>query len=172
LTTGGNTLRFQTFFIAVLFLILSSGYSQSANFAPADSPENFIRNLYREHLSQYDKVYWFDNEEKLSKYFDSNLTALFLRDEECKEKTQGICNLDFDPIIDAQDFDNKYPVSLEVKRLNSKSQTRCKVIFSNITKRTLIYELRQTKGGWRIVDIIYSNGQSLKKLLSQKPDLK
>jgi hypothetical protein len=165
-------LRLQTLFIVVLFLIFSSGYSHSANLAPSDSPENFIQCLYRDHLSQYDIKYWFDNKEKLSKYFDSTLTALFLRDEECKNKTGGICNLDFDPIIDAQDLDNKYPVSIEVKRLNYKSQTRCKVIFTNITKRTICYELRRTKLGWRVSDITYSNGQSLKKLLSQKPCLK
>ena len=162
-------MKCRLFFSTVFFLIFSGGYSQSDNLAPSDSPENFIRSLYRDHLSQYDKKYLFDNKEKLSKYFDSNLTALFLRDEECKNITQGICNLDFDPIIDAQDLDNKYPVSFEVKRLNYKSQTRCKVIFTNITKRTISYELRRTKLGWRIIDITYSNGQSLKKLLSQKP---
>lgn len=162
-------MRFQTIFIAVLLLILSSGCSQSATHGPADSPENFISSLYKYHLSQYDNKYWFDNKEKLSKYFDSNLTALFLRDDECKNKTQGICNLDFDPIIDAQDLDNKYPVSIEVKRLNYNSQTRCKVIFTNITKRTIFYVLRRTKLGWRVSDITYSNRQSLKKLLSKNP---
>lgn len=165
-------MKCRSFFIAVLLLIFNSGYLHSADFDRLDSPENFIRSLYRDHLSQYDKKYWFDNKEKLSKYFDSTLTALFLRDEECKNKTQGICNLDFEPIIDAQDLDNKYPVSIEVKRLNYKSQTRCKVIFTNITKRTICYELRRTKLGWRVNDITYSNGQSLKKLLSEKPCLK
>lgn len=165
-------MRVRTIFIAVLLLILSSGYPQSATLAPADSPENFIRSLYKYHLSQYDKNYWFDNKEKLSKYFDSTLIALLLHDEKCKNETHGICNLDFDPIIDAQDLDNKYPVSIEVKRLNYKSQTHCKVIFTNITKRTICYELRRTKLGWRVSDITYSNGQSLKKLLSKKPCLK
>jgi hypothetical protein len=162
-------LRVRTIFIAVLLLILCSGYSQSATLAPADSPEKFIRSLYKYHLSQYDKNYWFDNKEELSKYFDSSLTDLFLHDEECKNETHGICKLDFDPIIDAQDLDNRYPVIFEVKRLNNKSQTRCKVIFTNITKRTMFYELRRTRLGWRINDIIYSNGQSLKRLLSNKP---
>lgn len=155
-------MRVRTIFIAGLLLILSSGYSQSA----ADSSENFIRSLYKYHLSQYDKNYWFDNKEKLSKYFDCTLTALFLHEEECKNETNGICNLDFDPIIDAQDLDNKYPVTLEVKRLNSKSNTLCKVIFNNITKRTLIYKLTKTKFGWRTSDICYANGQSLKQILS------
>jgi hypothetical protein len=161
-------LRIRTIFIAVLLFILSSGYSQSATRGLADSPENFIRNLYKYHLSQYDKNYWFDNKEKLSKYFDSTLTALFLHDEECKERTQEICNLDFDPIIDAQDLDNNYPVNFKVKMLVCKSQTCCKVIFTNITKRILIYKLSRTKLGWKISDIIFSNGQSLKKLLSKK----
>lgn len=161
-------MKIRSITIAVLLLFLSGGSSQSATPAPADSPENFVRSLYKYHLSHYDKNYWFDNKEKLSKYFDSNLTDQFLRDEKCNNKTQEICNLDFDPIIDAQDLDNKYPATFDVKRLDSKSKTLCKVIFQNITKRTIIYKLLRTKLGWRISDIYYENGQTLKNILSIK----
>jgi hypothetical protein len=157
-----------TSFLAIFVFILLSGYTHLLNFASATSQEDFIQNLYKEYLSQYDTAYWFDNEKKLLKYFDPILTELFLRDEKCKEETQGICNLDFDPIIDAQDLDNKYPVTLEVITLNSKDQNRCQVIFTNITQRTIIYELKQTKNGLRISDIIYSDGQSLRNILKGK----
>ena len=42
------------------------------------------------------------------------------------------------------------------------------VRFTNIGTRTLVYRLTNTPGGWRISDIKYSEGPSLKEILSQE----
>src|SRR5215475_11814145 len=69
------------------------------------SPEDFIRSLYRFHQPWTEQRHWFADKQTLSKYFDKELTALFTKDAECGKREQGVCNLDFDPVYDAQDFE-------------------------------------------------------------------
>lgn len=135
-----------------------------------DDRETLIRKLYKEYLPQYVKnEYWFDKPNTLEKYFGPRLISLFLRDERCKARTHEICNLDFDPIIAAQDFDEKYPYSLEIEKLTQPGPPRYQITFSNLGARTMIYEFTRTKNGWRIADIRYADGPSLRTILSRKP---
>src|SRR5213080_4085671 len=60
------------------------------------SPEDFLGSLYRFHQPWTEQRGWWDNKQTLSKYFDKELTALFLKDAECQKREQGVCNLDFD----------------------------------------------------------------------------
>jgi len=108
----------------------------------------------------------FTKKESLAKYFDLQLTNLFIKDFECQKKEQGVCNLDFDPIYDAQDFD-KQTTGLKVTRLAGQPNV-FQVTFTNLGTRTLIYKLKKTSAGWRISDIKYPEGTSLKELLSSE----
>jgi hypothetical protein len=163
--------------LAILFLACS-GYL-SAGTPSADTPEGVIRGLYGEYqpadfkqLNVKQKLglgIKYDNKAILSRYFDANLTGLFFKDEKCKEASGGICNLDFDPVLDAQDYDADTPFNLKIKQVSGKP-LRFSVIFTNIGTRSLVYEFVRTASGPRISDIIYSNNRSLKKILSQKTD--
>lgn len=159
-------MKLKTVAIAVMFLLICSGYTQTSELSRSVSPENFVMTLYREYISEYDKEYWFDNKQKLAIYFDNKLVESFMADEKCKEKSQEICNLDFDPVIDAQDLDNKYPVRYKVTKQVVNGKIRCLVVFENITKRTIIYEIKPKNGDWRITDIKYPDGRSLYRLLN------
>lgn len=140
--------------------------SQSA--APAvsqarETPEILLQTLYSEHKPQHDKQIDFENEAQLARYFSPELTALFMRDVACKKRTEGLCNLDYDPIFAAQDFDDK-PLDLVIER---QSPTRFKVTYTNMTRRSQIYEVVETSSGWRISDIVYPDWGSLKAQLSR-----
>jgi len=127
------------------------------------SPEDFLRSLYRFHQPWTDQPDWFDNKQTLSKYFDKELTDLFLKDAECAKREQGVCNLDFDPIYDAQDFEKT--TNLQIAAVEGQPDL-FKVTFTNLGTRTLVYKLTDTPSGWRISDIKYPEGPSLKELLS------
>ncbi len=129
---------------------------------PAESPEMLLQTLYANHKPQDEKGIDFEDEAALTRYFTPELTALFLKDAACKEKSQELCNLDFDPVFAAQDFDAQ-PLDLAVEK---QSETRYKVTFTNLTRRSLIYDLRNTEAGWRVDDITYPEGHALKALLS------
>ncbi len=130
------------------------------------SPEDFLRSLYRFHQPGKDTPDWFGDKRTLSKYFDKELTALFIQDDECQKREQGVCNLDFDPIYDAQDFE-KETSNLQIVAVVGQPDF-FKVTFTNIGTRTLVYRLTNTPKGWRISDIKYSEGPSLKEILSRE----
>jgi hypothetical protein len=147
---------------------VGSVYSGEYGRNTAESPEKFIRNMFQEHLSQYDNVFWFDNEAILSKYFDKELTALFLEDRKCYEWTDELCSLDFDPIIDAQDYDEKRPTKVEVTIEHSNDVIKAIVTFDNIQPRKIIFVISITPKGFRIADILVRNGKySIKKILME-----
>jgi hypothetical protein len=130
------------------------------------SPEDFVRALYSFHQPGKDTPNWFDNKRTLLKYFDKELTALFIKDDECKKREQGVCNLDFDPIYDGQDFD-KETTNLQIAAVAGQPDL-FKVTFTNLGTRTLVYRLTNTSVGWRISDIKYPEGLSLKEILSHE----
>jgi len=129
------------------------------------SPEDFIRSLYRFHQPWRNQSDWFGDKRTLSKYFDNELTALFIKDAECEKREQGVCNLDFDPIYDAQDFERT--TNLQIAAVADQADL-FKVTLTNLGTRTLVYRLTNTPSGWRISDIKYSDGPSLKEILSRK----
>jgi hypothetical protein len=153
--------------ILVLFMFfLGFDYSGAGN-KNSDKPENIIFNLYKEHQPQNGKGISFGDEKTLNRYFTRDLTALLLRNEECVKRTREVCNLNMDPIFDAQDYD-KSQLNLEIKEISSKhSSLRYKVTFTNLGRRTVVYELNKTKSGWRISDIIYASRHSLREMLAQ-----
>jgi hypothetical protein len=130
------------------------------------SPEDFIRSLYSFHQPGKDTPDWFDNKQTLSKYFDKDLTDLFIKDDECAKREEGVCNLDFDPIYDAQDFD-KETTNLQIAAVASQPDS-FNVTFTNLGTRTLVYKLTNTPDGWRISDIKYPEGPPLKEILSRE----
>jgi hypothetical protein len=149
-------------------LVISLVFTSAACFGGDEkksSPEDFIRSLYRFHQPGKDTPDWFADKQTLSKYFDKELTALFIKDDECVKREQGVCNLDFDPIYEAQDFD-KETTNLQIAAVEGQPDL-FNVTFTNLGTRTLVYKLTNTSGGWRISDIKYSEGPSLKEILSQ-----
>ena len=101
-TLRGITFR-QALFISLAFTSAVCFGADTKN----TSPEDFIRSVYRFHQPWGKQTDWFGDKRTLSKYFDKELTRLFMKDEECQKREKGVCNLDFDPIYDAQDFDEK-----------------------------------------------------------------
>ena len=130
------------------------------------SPEDFIRALYRFHKPGRDTQDWFGDKQTLSKYFDKELTALFIKNYECEKREQGVGNLDFDPIYDAQDFE-KETTNLRIAPAPDEPDL-FNVTFTNLGTRTLVYRLTNTPNGWRISDINYPEGPSLKEILSHE----
>lgn len=152
-------------------LLISLLFTSAACFGAdtkKSSPEDFIRSIYRFHQPWGKQPFWFDDKRTLSKYFDKELTTLFIKDDECKKREQGVCNLDFDPIYDAQDFDEKTTnLHLQIAAVAGQPDL-FNVTFTNIGTRTLVYRLTNTPNGWRISDIKYSEGPSLKEILSRE----
>jgi hypothetical protein len=134
--------------------------------AEPKSPEALIRSIYEHHQPWNKKEIDLTTRATLSKYFDGDLVNLLVKDAECVEKTKEECRLGFDPILDAQDYEDAPKMDLTLKRtMTKKNECTIAVTFTNLGTRTLVYRLHTTAEGWRVSDIVYPEGHSLKRLL-------
>jgi hypothetical protein len=133
---------------------------------PSQPPSGVVRALYAAY-GRAGKGQWAWNDRTaLGRYFEPQLVELFVKEEACKAKTGEICNLEFDPLSAAQDAVLGEHV-VAIRMAKAKSDV-CEVVLGGRgRKRTLRYDLRKTDAGWRIADIHYPDGTSLRSLLSQ-----
>jgi hypothetical protein len=98
----------------------------------------------------------------LGAYFDKGLLSLFLKDQ--SEHQREVGKLDFDPLYDAQDFDIKdFAVALVTQQ---KESAEVAASFKNMgANEKVVFSLSATEHGWRISDIKYSDGRTLKGIL-------
>lgn len=129
------------------------------------TPEELLRTLYDVHRPYADDDIEYDDREELARFFTPELTELFMRDAECVDRTGEQCNLGFDPIFNAQDYSDELNPDLDLV-IEKVGERRYKVTFTNLTRRSLVYEVEQTRNGWRISDIVYPEGGNLKAILS------
>ena len=101
----------------------------------------------------------------LGRYFDVPPLKFYLKDK--REAKGKVGRLDGDPLYDAQDIQIKdFSVSASE---STEGETRVAVYFKNIGKPArVVYVLSRTADGWKISDIRYDDGSSLKKILQGK----
>lgn len=148
----------KTAWLAVILLSTSLCFAQQK-----EDPAAIIRLFYQDHPPSHPID--LANSGELSKYFTEKLASLFVQDSECATKSESICNLDCDPFIDAQDWDEKIPFKITIEPGSSGADITYRVGV-NVTRKTLVYHVERTKAGWRISDIAYPAGGSLVAILS------
>lgn len=96
---------------------------------------------------------------ELRRFFDDRLVSLILKDRECEKTTQGVCNLDFDPIWDSQD---PAAYDMRIKPATESGIVRVEFLLPGCEKlpnpgarkkATIDYQVVKTPNGWRIADI-------------------
>ena len=144
--------------VVLLVSLLTAAISSAANLSAKD----LVSQLYQAHRSKHDPL---DETQLLGRYFDSALLKLYLKDK--REAKGEVGRLDGDPLYNAQDVQIKdFSVSAPE---SAGGETRVTVHFKNIGKPTrVLYLLSQTSDGWKISDIRYDDGSSLKKILEGK----
>lgn len=123
---------------------------------------DLVAQLYQAHRSKHDPL---NETQLLGRYFDAALLKLYLNDK--REAKGEVGRLEGDPLYNAQDIEVKnFSVSAPE---TTAGETRVTVRFTNIGKPTsVIYVLTRTADGWRISDIRYDDGSSLKEILQSK----
>ena len=144
--------------VVLLVSLLTAAIASAADLSAKD----LVSQLYQAHRSKHDPL---DETQLLGRYFDSALLKLYLKDK--REAKGEVGRLDGDPLYNAQDVQIKdFSVSAPE---SAGGETRVTVHFKNIGKPTrVLYLLSQTSDGWKISDIRYDDGSSLKKILEGK----
>ena len=145
-----------------LLVLLVSLLTAAISSAGDLSPKDLVAQLYQAHRSKHDPL---DDTALLDRYFDSALLKLYLRDR--REAKGEVGRLDGDPLYNAQDMEIK-DLSVSAPEMTG-GEARVTVNFKNFGKPTrVVYMLGRTANGWKISDIRYDDGSSLKKILEGK----
>ena len=148
--------------VTAVFLFSLSGVWARTGLAATTSPTKVVTDLYGAHKGKADPLQYPASKKLLGAYFEKGLLALFLKDQ--SESKGEVGKLDFDPLYDAQDFDIKDFSVVTVAR--QKDSAEVAATFKNIgTSEKVVFLLSNTAQGWRITDIKYSDGRTLKAIL-------
>ncbi len=130
-----------------------------AIFAGELSPKDVVAQLYKSYGSEQSPA----GETRLfSRYFDDELLKLYLKDK--REAKGEVGRLDGDPLYNAQEVQIT-DFSISAPKITG-GEALVTVRFKNIGKPTRVEcVLRRTVHGWKISDIRYDDGYSLKKIL-------
>lgn len=99
----------------------------------------------------------------LLRYLEPQLATLLLRDRDCVRRSSEICRLDFAPLWDSQD-----PDAADVSFTQPDGVPNAVVAHIRDHRGAVVsitYRLQRTEAGWRIADIEYASGHSLRAIL-------
>jgi hypothetical protein len=129
------------------------------------SPRMLVSKLYRLRSKKGDPLHNPTDQERLGRYFTPRLAELYVQDQVDARGEVG--RLEADPLYYAQDFE------ITDFKIGEPTRTQDGVVvvakFRNIKKPCHVdFELTRTKDGWRISDIKYEDGNTLRGILESK----
>jgi hypothetical protein len=150
------------FIVVTVCLINLCGVRAETSLLAATSPTKIVTGLYSAHRGKADPLQYPASKKLLGAYFEKGLLSLFLKDQ--SESHGEVGKLDFDPLYAAQDFEIKdFSVVLVAQQKNS---AEVAASFKNIARsEKIVFLLSNTVQGWRITDIKYSDGRTLRGIL-------
>lgn len=154
---------------------LAIGWADTAFAAKADNEATVVARLYKDFAWQavasqtdlFGKDLSHQSKATLEKYFAPTLADLLVKDAACQIRSQGICNLDFDPLFDSQDPRvTDLDVSLTLPG-------KVAVVYKDPVDGTAMqidFDVARVAGAWKITDIVYRRPEkvSLRQVLSHK----
>lgn len=86
----------------------------------------------------------------------------------CQQREEGICTIDSDPWLDAQDGDIDSPVRYSWKETSAATgQVEMRYSVWKAAYVTRLSMVRQGQGCWQVDDIRTNSGRSVRKILAQ-----
>jgi hypothetical protein len=123
-------------------------------FARDASATAFITAIYNSYRSKDAKGIPLDSERMIRRYFEPRLATLMVKDRQAAARRHEVGLLDFDPFLDAQDWDVTAVDIVVSDATVGKAQATVK--FVNLGEaRSVLLDLVQVKQAWRIYDITW-----------------
>ncbi len=132
----------------------AAGIATVPGLAEELSPRDFLAGIYDAYVGKNGNGITLDSEQALRRYFEPALAAMIRRDQKEAEARGEAPNLDFDPFVDAQDWDIA-AYTIAVTEAGS-GKAHATVTFNNANKPTTVaIELGRIGGTWKITDITW-----------------
>jgi hypothetical protein len=116
----------------------------------------FVTAIYDAYKGKDSKGVPLDSERAIRRYFEPKLAMLMVKDEQAAAKRQEVGQLDFDPFIDAQDWEVTAVDIAVGDAIAGKAKATVKIVNLGETTSVLL-DLVQVKKAWRIYDIAWQH---------------
>jgi hypothetical protein len=147
--------------LVIAAMCFAAGLSISVRAQPTKrlSPDALVSDLYRAHNGKHSPFFQTRSRALLYKYFEKSLADMIWKDAVGSKKEVGA--IDGDPLYDAQDMDIKKFTIGKPTYENGKSLVS--VSFENFgQQKTIVFILVNGHSGWRISDLDYGQGRTLR----------
>ncbi len=146
----------------ILLAIAGVAFASAAHAEPASTADDaaalaFVKSIYEPYTKAGTDGVLIDSGKKLRRYFEPKLAEAMDKDQKAAHGEIG--SLDFDPFIDAQDWEFKtFDVALKDTAPGKITAT---VTFTNLKEpTTIVLDLVKIKNDWRIYDITWRRDQN------------
>jgi hypothetical protein len=165
----GNDMKSLKPILFIVVLLLPTGFtctSHGTAYAQSSvkrlSPEALVRDLYRQHDRKRSPFFQTKSRALLYKYFEKSLADMIWKDAVTSKGEVGA--LDGDPLYDAQDMEiKKFAIG---KPGYESGRAKVNVTFENFGQpKSFVFTLVNGRSGWRINNIEYGEGRSLRGYL-------
>ena len=150
------------FIVLTVFLFNPFSVWAETSLPAARSPEAVVTELYKAHNGKHDPLQYPTGNKLLAAYFEKGLLSMYIKEE--AESHGEVGKLEVDPLYYAQDVEIKdFSVVLVAKQ---KDSAEVAASFKNLgNSKKIVFSLANTAQGWRITDIKYPDGITLKSIL-------
>jgi hypothetical protein len=126
----------------------------AAAFGADASPTAFITAIYNSYKGKDAKGTPLDNERTIRRYFEPKLAAAMAKDQKTSARRNEVGKLDFDPFLDAQDWEvDTFDIAVG-NAAAGKAQAIVKFVNQG-EPMTVTLDLVQANNAWRIYDIAW-----------------
>lgn len=145
-----------------IFLSFSCGVASASNDEKCfKDSKSLITNLYKNFPIDGNKIIESADRKTISRFFSKQLTNMLIKDYKCSSNFNGVCNIDFNILSNAQDDIGKFSILQATDNIVT-------VKFDTPTHGEFIDFLIEGKGECKVIkNIKYDNNTNLIKILQQ-----
>jgi Protein of unknown function (DUF3828) len=124
-------------------------------FAAGPWPRDFVTAIYDPYKGKDAHGTPLDDDAAIRRYFEPKLAAAMIKDRRAAAKRQEVGTLDFDPFVDAQDWEiTSFDIAVNDA---GPGKARATVKFANSgSNSTVVLDLVTIKGAWKIGNITWT----------------
>lgn len=154
-----KSLKLMTGLLACICVTGAWAIRAQSQWKAVTTPEAWVSNLYRVHNQKRGPFFQTRSRALLNKYFEKDLANLIWNDRLKSKGEVGV--IDGDPLYDAQDMEIKHFVINKAR--HEPGRELVDATFENIgVKKTITFIMIKGAAGWRIHDIDYGEGRTLR----------
>ncbi|MEQ1325423.1 hypothetical protein ABLU08_01155 [Acinetobacter nosocomialis] len=146
----------------LIFLSFFFGVTNASNDEKCfEDSKILIINLYKNYPVDGNKIIESADRKTISRFFSNQLTNMLVKDYACRSNLNGVCNIDFNILSNAQDDIGKFSILQATDNIVT-------VKFNTPTHGKFIDFLIENKGKCKLIkNIKYNNNTNLIKILQQ-----